>query len=187
MFVSYVKALIVLVSPSITSLSYAGFQKIIDIIIVDNNVSGPKLYSWGTNLFIGKVYHCTSSSLTDCLRLVEYYCVRCIAVSSIPVAPVYLTDPFALNNSVHDCHTCNSTNIPVRNYNLSSVQCKVAYNVGKLWDTIPECIQNAGSVDIFKTHILTVSHERCTHLQTFRDIYCLFVRTKNVIYILYTG
>jgi len=41
-------------------------------------------------------------------------------------------------------------------------QCKFAYKFGKLWDTIPECIQNASSADIFKTHILTVSHDVCT-------------------------
>ena len=52
--------------------------------------------------FIGKVSHCTSSILTDCLRLVEYYCDRCIAVSSIP-ASGYFTDRFAINNGVHDC------------------------------------------------------------------------------------
>ena len=76
MFVSSVKTLIVLVSSIIISISYAGFRKIIDIIIVNNNVSGPKIYPWGTTRFIGKVYHCTSSSLTDCLQLVAYYCVR---------------------------------------------------------------------------------------------------------------
>ena len=48
--------------------------EIIDIIIVNNNVSGPNIDPWGTPLFIGKVYHCTSSSLTDCLQLVELYC-----------------------------------------------------------------------------------------------------------------
>ena len=71
--------------------------------------------------------------------------VRCIAVSCIPFAPGYLTDLFALNNSVQECHTCNCTNIPVKKYNLSSGQCKLAYKFGKLWDTIPECIQNASS------------------------------------------
>ena len=39
-FVSSVKALIVLVSSSV-------FRKIIDIIIVNNNVSGPKIDPWG--------------------------------------------------------------------------------------------------------------------------------------------
>ena len=48
--------------------------EIIDIIIVNINVSGPNIDPWGTPLFIGKVYNCTSSSLTDCLQLVEYYC-----------------------------------------------------------------------------------------------------------------
>ena len=48
------------------------------------------------------------------LRIVEYYCVRCIAVSSIAMAPGYLTDRFALNNGVHDWHTCNCTNIPIK-------------------------------------------------------------------------
>ena len=47
--------------------------EIIDIIIVNNNVNGPKIYPWGTPVFIGKVCHCTSSSLTDCLQLVAYY------------------------------------------------------------------------------------------------------------------
>ena len=83
-FVSFVKILTVLVSSIIISISYAGFQKIIDIIIVNNNVSCPIIDPWGTPRFIGKVYHCTSSSLTDCLQLVAYYCVRCIDVSSIP-------------------------------------------------------------------------------------------------------
>ena len=46
-FVSSVKALIVLVSSSIISLSYAGFRKIIDRIIVNNYVSGLKIYPWG--------------------------------------------------------------------------------------------------------------------------------------------
>ena len=48
--------------------------EIINIIIVNNNISGPKIYHWGTPRLIGQVYHCTSSSLTDCLQLVEYYC-----------------------------------------------------------------------------------------------------------------
>ena len=73
-FVSSVKAVIVLVSSSRISISYAGFRKIIDIIIVNNNVSGPKIDLWGMPLFIGKVCHCTSFNLTDCLQLVEYYC-----------------------------------------------------------------------------------------------------------------
>ena len=72
MFVSSVKTLIVLVSSIIISISYAGFLKIIDIIIVNNNVSSPKIDPWGTPRFIGKLYHCTSSSLTDCLQLVAY-------------------------------------------------------------------------------------------------------------------
>ena len=55
MFVSSVKTLIVLVSSIIISISYAGFRKIIDIIIVNNNVSGPKIDAWGTPRFIGKV------------------------------------------------------------------------------------------------------------------------------------
>ena len=67
MFLSSVKALIVLVSSSIISISYAGFRKIIDIIIVNYSASGPNIDPCGTPLFIGKVYHCTSSNLTDCL------------------------------------------------------------------------------------------------------------------------
>ena len=74
MFVSSVKTLFVFVSTIIISISCAGFRKIIDIIIVNNNVSGPKIDPWGTPRFIGKVYHCTSCSLTDCLQLVAYYC-----------------------------------------------------------------------------------------------------------------
>ena len=70
-FVSSVKDLIVLVGSSIINLSYAGFRKIIDIIIINNIVSGPKSDPCGTPLFIGKVYHCTSSNLTYCLHLVE--------------------------------------------------------------------------------------------------------------------
>ena len=73
-FVSSVKALNVLVLSIIISVSYAGFWKIIDIIIVNNNVNGPKIYPWSMPLFIGEVSHCTSASLTHCLRLVEYYC-----------------------------------------------------------------------------------------------------------------
>ena len=145
-------------------------MEIIDIIVVNNNVGGPKIDPWGTPLFIGKVCHCTSSSLTDCLQLVAYYCVRCIAVNSISMALGYLTDPFTINNSIYDCLTCMCTNIPVNKYNLSLGQCKFAYKFGKLWDTISECIQNASSAEMFKTHILTVFH-RCTHLQTFHDIY----------------
>ena len=87
------------------------------------------------------------------------------------MAPGYLTDPFTLNNSVYDCHTCNCTNIPVKKYNLSSSgQCKFAYKFRKLW-TLSRNVYKMRAVEIFKTHILTVSHERCTHLQTFRDIY----------------
>ena len=135
---SSVKALIVLVSSIIIRISYGGFRKIIDIIIVNNNVNNPKMYSWVMPVFIGKVSHCTSSRLTDCLGLVEYYCVRCIAVSSIPMAPGYLSDRFALKNSVHDCHTCNGTDISVWKYNLSSGHCKFAYKFAKRCDTISE-------------------------------------------------
>ena len=92
-------------------------------------------------------------------------------MSSIPIVPGYVTDPLALHYSVHDCHTYNCTNIPLKKYNLSSGQCKFADKFAKLWDTIPECIQNANSGEIFKTHTLTVSHERCTHLHPFHDIY----------------
>ena len=45
------------------------------------------------------------------------------------MAPGYLTDPFTLNNSVYDCHTCNCTNIPVKKYNLSLGQCIFAYKI----------------------------------------------------------
>ena len=68
---SSVKGLIVLVSSIIISIGYAGFRKIIDIIIVNKSVNGPDIYYYGTPVFIGKVSHCTSSSLIDCLRLVE--------------------------------------------------------------------------------------------------------------------
>ena len=54
--------------------SWTSLLEIINIIIVNNNISGPKIDHWGTPRFIGKVYHCTSSILTDCLQLVEYYC-----------------------------------------------------------------------------------------------------------------
>ena len=40
------------------------------------------------------------------------------------MAPGYLTDPFTLNSSVYDCHTCNCSNIPVKKYNFSLGQCK---------------------------------------------------------------
>ena len=69
-FLSSVKALIKLVSSSIISIIYAGFRKIIDIIIVNNNVNGHQMYSWEMPVFIGKVYNFTSSSLIDCLWLV---------------------------------------------------------------------------------------------------------------------
>ena len=46
-FVSSVKVLIVLVSSIIISISYAGFRKIFYIIIVNNNVRGPKIDPWG--------------------------------------------------------------------------------------------------------------------------------------------
>ena len=110
-FVSSVKTLNVLVSSIIISISNVCFWKIIDIIIVNNNVNGLKTDPWSMPVFIGKVSHCTSSCPTECLRLVEYYCVRCIAMSSIPMAPGYITDQFTLNYSVHDCHTCNCINI----------------------------------------------------------------------------
>ena len=70
--VSSVKGLVVLVSSSIINISYAGFRKIIDIIIVNSSVSGLKIEPCGTPL--GKAYHCTSSNLTDCLQVFEYYC-----------------------------------------------------------------------------------------------------------------
>ena len=64
------ESLIVFVSSSIINISYAGFRKIIDIIIVNNSVSGLKIDPWGP-LFIGKLYQCISSNLTDSLQLVE--------------------------------------------------------------------------------------------------------------------
>ena len=42
-FVSYVKALIILVPSSVISISHAGFRKIIDIIIINSNGNGPKI------------------------------------------------------------------------------------------------------------------------------------------------
>ena len=54
-FVSSVKALIIFASSSIINISYTGFRrKIIDIIIVNNSVSGPKIDPCGTPLFISK-------------------------------------------------------------------------------------------------------------------------------------
>ena len=64
------KALIEHVSVSIISIIDVGFRKIIAIIIVSNNVNGLQIYSWETPVFIGKMSKFTSSSLTDCLRLV---------------------------------------------------------------------------------------------------------------------
>ena len=66
-FVLSVKALIVLVSSSVISTTDAVFWKIIDIIVVNNNVNGPNIYSWWTHIFIGKVSHCTSFCIKDCL------------------------------------------------------------------------------------------------------------------------
>ena len=63
---SSVKVLIELVSLTIISIIYAGFRKIIDIIIVNNNVNGSQIYSWETRVFIGKVYNFTSSRPTGC-------------------------------------------------------------------------------------------------------------------------
>ena len=87
------------------------------------------------------------------------------------MAPGYLTDRFVLNNGVHDCHICKGTTIPVKKYNSSSGQCKFADKFAKLWDNIPKCMQNVSSVAIFKTHILTVSQERCTQFQAFHQRY----------------
>ena len=64
-------------------------------------------------------------------------------MSSIPIAPGCVTDPPELNYSVHDKYS-------VKKYNLSSGQCKLADKFAKLWDTIPECLQNASSGEIFK-------------------------------------
>ena len=83
------KALIVLVSSNNINISHAGLQKIIDIIIVNNSVIVPIL-----------------------ILQTAYSLLNIIAVSSIPMAPGYLTDRFALNNRVHVCHTCNCTYIP---------------------------------------------------------------------------
>ena len=47
-FLSSMKALIELVSSAIISIIYAVFRKIIDIILVNNNVNGPQIYSWET-------------------------------------------------------------------------------------------------------------------------------------------
>ena len=69
-FLLSMKALIENVSSSIISIIYAGFRKIIDIIIVNSNVNGPQIYSWVTPVFISKVSKFTTSSLTDCLQLV---------------------------------------------------------------------------------------------------------------------
>ena len=60
------KALIELVSLSIISIIYVIFRKIIDIIMVNNNVNGSQIYSWETPVFIGKVYNFTSSRPTGC-------------------------------------------------------------------------------------------------------------------------
>ena len=57
-FLSSVRALIVLVSSITISISYAGFREIIDIIMINNNVSGPKIYPLGMPVFIGKLSHC---------------------------------------------------------------------------------------------------------------------------------
>ena len=46
-FLSSMKALIELVSSSIISISDAGFRKIIEIIILNNNVNGPNIDPWG--------------------------------------------------------------------------------------------------------------------------------------------
>ena len=69
-FLSSVKAIVELVSSSIIRIIYAGFRKIIDIIIVNNNVNGSQIYPWEMPVFIDKVSNFTSSSLTDCLQLV---------------------------------------------------------------------------------------------------------------------
>ena len=68
MFLLSVKALIEQVSSSIISIIYAGFRKIIDIIIVNSNVNGPQIYSWVSPVFISKVSNFTYSSVTDCLQ-----------------------------------------------------------------------------------------------------------------------
>ena len=78
--------------------------EIIDIIIVNNNVN---IDPWGTPLFIGKVYHCTSSSLTDCLQLVEYYCCEFHSNGS------WLSHwSVCVKNRMHVCHIGNSIHIP---------------------------------------------------------------------------
>ena len=64
------KASIEHVSSSIISIIYARFRKIVDIIIVNNYVNGPQIYSWETPVFIGEVSNFTSSGPTDGLRLV---------------------------------------------------------------------------------------------------------------------
>lgn len=69
-------------------------------------------------------------------------------------APAYLIDLFTLNSSVHDHHTRGCTNIRVHKYNLAIGQRTFAYRGAKLWDAIPESIQNANSVDTFKTVFL---------------------------------
>ena len=65
------KDVIVLVSSSIISISYAGFRKIVDIIIIKNSRNEPNLYPWVTPILMGKVYHCTIFCFTDCLLLAK--------------------------------------------------------------------------------------------------------------------
>ena len=76
-----------------------------------------------------------------------------------------------LNLSISTLLLVNITSSTYLLVDLSLGQCIFAYKFVKRWDTIPECIQNASSAEIFKTHILTVSRDRCTHLQTFHDRY----------------
>ena len=69
--VRYLKKCVLRRVLNLTKVS-ASIWKIIAIIIVYNNGKDPKIDHWGTSVFTGKVSHCSSSSLTDCLRLVEY-------------------------------------------------------------------------------------------------------------------
>ena len=82
------------------------------------------------------------------------------------MAPNYLTDRFALKYSVHDCHTCNGTS-------TTCLQREVQASVNLL-TSLRKCGTLSRNVcrmqavkKISKTHILTVSHERCTYLQAF--------------------
>ena len=88
-------------------------------------------------------------------------------------APSYLSDHFSLTSSRHSYNTrSSSSSIYIPTFNTQS-QHSFRLSGAKIWNSLPSCIRNVSSLQLFKKSVKAFMYEKLSELEESEFVYLL--------------